>query len=85
MGIHREYIADNHIDHGMLRSFAGLCGMGAMNINEFVTILGVYCDRKALMVKYNTATFTDALPQSTDTPTTARAQDQSIQELTAAL
>ena len=52
---------------------------------EFVAVLGAYCGRKALRMDFFDATFHQAPPMATDLPATARAQEQRINELTAAL
>ena len=48
-------------------------------------MLGAYCGRKALRMDFFDATFHEAPPMATDLPATARAQEQRINELAAAL
>ena len=80
-----EAIAESAVEDHQIRALAEACNMEQIETAEFVAVLGAYCGRKALRMDYMDGTFHEAPPTITDLPATARAQEQRINELTAAL
>ena len=79
-----EAIAEAAVDDQRIRALAAACNMAHVGTTEFVAVLGAYCGRKALRMDFFDATFHEAPPMATDLPATTRAQEQRINELTAA-
>ena len=80
-----EAIAEAAVDDQRIRALAAACNMAHVDTTEFVAVLGAYCGRKALRMDFFDATLHEAPPMPTHLPATARAQEQRINELTAAL